>query len=69
MTGAYMEVVGLIEGIGESLLHYACLNNSNNMPFFVTFLMENGVDPTIKNKYARRREETFHAHLLILLSL
>jgi hypothetical protein len=35
---------------GESLLHYACLNNGVNMPLFVTFLMENGVDPDILNK-------------------
>ena len=35
---------------GESLLHYACLNNSDTMPFIVSYLMENGVDPGIRNK-------------------
>lgn len=37
---------------GESLLHYACLNRSNNIAFLIEFLLSNGVDPNIKSWYA-----------------
>ena len=35
--------------IGESLLHYACLNSSRNTETMVAFLMQNGVDPAVAN--------------------
>lgn len=34
---------------GESLLHYACLNSSTNTETMVSFLMQNGVDPSVAN--------------------